>query len=88
MSKRDFRSDMSSLGSTSYHLATSRLPFETNSIMNLINMHVYDKLAIPTYISGNISPELSCILMKLLEKSPENKYKSYSELYNDLFYIA
>lgn len=81
----DFKADMYSLGCTLYHLLTGTRPFESNRLIQLINMHIMHVPYPPDFLAPDrVTPALSKIVMRLLEKVPNKRYLNYDELIFDL----
>lgn len=80
----DYRTDFYSLGITFYELLTNQLPFDTTDAMELVHSHIA-KQPLPIHeIKPNIPPVVSAIVMKLLEKTAENRYQSAWGIQADL----
>lgn len=82
----DARSDIYSFGVVMYHTLTGRVPFEGTSFIDTMNKHLNDS---PPPFS-RVRPDLSncelierCI-MRALEKDPDKRYQTVSELKTDL----
>lgn len=82
--RTDERSDLYSLGILLYRLITGRLPFEAADINTVIHQHIAVKPALPSHFNKNLPPSLDAVVMKLLEKEPENRYQSAHGLEADL----
>ncbi|MDM8560740.1 AAA family ATPase [Candidatus Parabeggiatoa sp. HSG14] len=80
----DYRTDFYSLGVTFYELFTGQLPFESKDAMELVHCHIAKQPESPTQINPNIPPIISDILLKLLEKTAENRYQSIWGIKADL----
>jgi PAS domain S-box-containing protein len=80
----DTRSDLYSLGIVFYRMLTGKLPFSANSTMGWIHSHTSRKPIPPDACSSSVAPQLSAIVMKLLEKEPEDRYQSAAGLESDL----
>jgi len=83
----DGRSDLFSLGVMLFELLSGRLPFKADSMAAL--MFSITNEAHPEIIALRkelmaISPEISTIINKLLEKTPQNRYQTGEELAKDL----
>lgn len=77
MGKATYASDIFSLGVTCIHLLTNARRFQLYSLNE-------DKWVWRNYLSSPISDELSKILDKMLERGTKRRYKSASEVLNDL----
>lgn len=80
----DYRSDFYSLGATYYEMLTGRRPFELNDPMSLVYAHIARRPTEPHKLNTAIPLAISGIIMKLLEKNPEDRYQSASGLQFDL----
>ncbi len=77
-------SDIYSLGVVLYQLLTAQLPFDSEVPMGLVMKHINDPVPSPLKIIPTLPPALEPILMKMLAKRPEQRYKSGAELANAL----
>jgi len=84
----DYRTDFYSLGVTFYELLTGRPPFRSADTLELIHSHIARVPPAPAEISPEIPEPLSLILMKLLEKTAEQRYQSALGLREDLAHCA
>ncbi len=81
----DFRTDIYSLGSVLYETATGTVPFNGNTVVDTVRMLVYDAPRPPRQLAPQqVNGALQSIIMKCLEKKPENRYDSMNALADDL----
>ncbi|MFC1852725.1 AAA family ATPase, partial [candidate division CSSED10-310 bacterium] len=80
----DYRTDLYSLGVTLYQLFTHRLPFEATDTVELVHLHISKSPPVPSEIVSDVAPVLSDIILKLMSKTPEDRYQSASGLKADL----
>jgi serine/threonine protein kinase len=76
--------DVYSLGATLYALVTGRPPFQAASTVDTLKQVVDQEPVPPREFDANIPPEIETITLKCLEKSADDRYKSASDLANDL----
>ncbi|NES17499.1 MAG: AAA family ATPase [Symploca sp. SIO3E6] len=72
----DYRSDFYSLGVTFYELLTNKLPFESTDPMELVHYHIAQQPLPPNELIPDIPLAVSNIVIKLLAKTPEERYQS------------
>ncbi len=75
--------DFYSLGCTFYQLATGELPFTSQDTLELIYCHLAKTPRWPHQMNTEIPEPVSDIIMKLLEKNPENRYQSCAGIIKD-----
>lgn len=80
----DHRSDLYSLGVTSYFLLTGRPPFEAETAVALAMKHVRDKPPNLAERRPDLPPALVALIHKLLAKNPALRYASAAEVLKDL----
>ena len=81
---QDARSDLYSFGAVLYEMMTGRPPFTGKDELSLLSSQLNDVPRPPTALVPNASPALERIVLRLLEKNPESRYASASELLGDL----
>ncbi len=80
----DYRTDLYSLGVTMYQMITGELPFTTRDPGELIHCHIARTPVAPHEKNPAIPRVVSDIIMKLLAKNPEERYRSAYGVKNDL----
>lgn len=78
--REDARSDIYELGTLLYEMTTGRPPFEPRSIAEAVRLHVHERPRLPSELRPNFPSELEKIILKALEKDPNNRYQSADEL--------
>ena len=80
----DERSDIYSLGVTLYELLTLRPPFDGSNRQELLRQIAFDDPAKPRQLSRSIPIDLETVVLKAIEKNPDDRYGSAQELADDL----
>jgi serine/threonine-protein kinase len=80
----DARTDIYAAGGVLYEMATGQRPFREEIASRLIDAILHQPVVPPRVENGRISPELERIIVKCLEKWPEDRYQSAQELEVDL----
>ncbi len=76
----DGRSDLFSLGSVIYFMATGREPFRSEQPLGILQKISTDRPMSPHRINSDIPKQLSRIVDRLLEKRPEDRIQSAAQL--------
>ena len=81
------RSDQYALGVLLYQMSTGELPYDAETPMGVAIKHATDPLPRPRAVNPNLPDAVEAVIIKTLEKEPENRYESV-EAFNDAFQDA
>lgn len=82
--KVDGRTDLYALGVVLYEVATGYLPFQIESFEDALRKHTGSAPTLPSQVRPDIPPTLESIIIRCLEKKPEDRYQTGAELARDL----
>lgn len=80
----DSRSDLYSLGATLYFALTGQPPFPEDDPLALVHAHLARRPESPLALRRELPGTLARIVLRLLEKSPEERYQMAGALQRDL----
>ena len=80
----DSRSDLYALGVTLYQILTGSLPFTASEPMEWVHCHIAKQPIPPADRAQSIPGPVSAIVMKLLAKTPEERYQTAAGVESDL----
>lgn len=80
----DYRTDLYSLGATFYELLCGRPPFDQEDALEQIHSHIALAPPDPSRFNLHIPDPIAQLILKLLAKSPEDRYQSASGVAADL----
>lgn len=80
----DERADIYALGCCLFHLLTGRPPFVGNDPVAVAYQHVNESPPSPDSVASDVSPELAAVVMRAIEKRPEDRYQNAAALLSAL----
>jgi serine/threonine protein kinase len=75
----DVGSDLYALGATLYEMITGRVPFSNLDEQTVLAQHLEEAVAPPSRSRGDVPPALETIVLRLLEKNPQDRFVSALE---------
>lgn len=83
----DARADLYAMGAILFELLTGRLPFVHQDPLDLVQMHAYHAPPAIDSVAGGepwCTPEMTALVMRALEKRPEDRFPNAAEMLNAL----
>ncbi len=76
----DIRADIYSLGATLFHMLAGKPPFEGDTSVNVLMRSLNEESPSLSSLRHDISPELEKVCLKMMDKNPNCRYQTPSEL--------
>lgn len=80
----DSKSDLYSVGVVLYEMLTGKLPFQSDNPVSVALMHLQKDPLRPRQLNPNLPVGLEQIIMRAMQKNPNDRYQSASEMLVDI----
>ena len=80
----DAKSDIYSVGAMMYEMLTGKKPFDSDNPVAIAVMHMHDIPERPRALNPDIPDGLEEIVLRAMEKAPEDRYQSTGEMIADI----
>jgi serine/threonine protein kinase len=87
-SQVDWRSDIYALGILAYEMVTGESPFKGDSVYATMTKRLKTDPDPPSKLRSDCSAELDRIILKAMQRDPENRYQAAIEMFADLQKLA
>ena len=77
-------SDLYSFGIILFQMLTGRVPFDAETPLAVIQAQINTKIPNPTDLRSDLTKDVEKVILKALQKKPENRYQNGQALINDL----
>jgi serine/threonine-protein kinase len=84
----DTRADIYSLGASFYHIVVGEVPFPGQSAADVIAKHLTEPVTPPRAKNALVSGAVDWVVVKMMQKTREDRYQTPTELVRDLEAIA
>jgi serine/threonine protein kinase len=84
----DERTDVYSLGLTAFELTTGQRPFPEDDLMKVMHLHVNEDVPDPRSLIPDLPDEMCNFIKHATQRDPAARYKSISEVIDDLELLA
>jgi len=82
--KVDQRTDIYSFGVTCYHMLAGEPPYSGENAVSVAMQHIRGDVPVIEEVRAELPSQLCAILSRMMQKNPDDRYKSANELYSDI----
>ncbi|OGV45596.1 MAG: hypothetical protein A2017_12345 [Lentisphaerae bacterium GWF2_44_16] len=84
----DFRADMYSLGASYYHMITGIPPYDADTSIGIISMHLSDPIPDPRKTNPSISASSSALIKKMMAKDRNDRFQNWDDAIEEITRIT